>query len=216
MFSRHLTSAEVWNFSNPQEFNLLELKISFMILAISGTPGTGKTSVAEILVKNLNAGVKKAADKYKLIVLNKLAEKAKAQVGYDAKRHSTIIGITKLKDGLKELIDKHTNIVMEGHFAHLLPADMVIILRCEPKTLERRLKGKYDWPTKVTENAEAELMGIITDEALPMHKVGTIFEVDTTERTAEQTAEIVQRIVEGNERARLENAVGGVDWTKSF
>jgi len=186
------------------------------IIGISGTPATGKTSVAEILVKNLNAGVKKAADKYKLVALNKLAEKAKAQVGYDAKRHSTIIGVTKLRAALKELAAKHANIVMEGHFAHLLPADMVIILRCEPKALERRLKGKYDWPTKVTENAEAELMGIITDEALPMHKVGTIFEVDTTKRTAEETAKIVQRILEGDEGARLENAVGGVDWTKSF
>jgi len=187
-----------------------------MILAISGTPGTGKTSVAEILVKDLNAGVKKAADKYKLVALNKLAEKAKAQLGYDSKRHSTIVGITKLKAGLKKLTDMHKNIVMEGHFAHLLPADMVIILRCEPKTLERRLKGKYDWPTKVTENAEAELMGIITDEALPMHKIGTVFEVDTTKRTAEETAKIVQRILEGDEGARLENAVGGVDWMKSF
>jgi adenylate kinase len=187
-----------------------------MLLAISGTPGTGKTSVAEILVKNLNAGVKKAADKYKLVALNKLTEKAKAQVGYDSKRHSTIVGITKLKAALKELTDKHTNIIMEGHFAHLLPADMVIILRCEPRELEKRLKGKYNWPTKVTENAEAELMGIITDEALPMHKIGTVFEVDTTKRTAEETAKIVQRILEGDEGARLENAVGGVDWTKSF
>ena len=187
-----------------------------MILAISGVPATGKTSVAELLVKNLNKDAKKAADKYKFVKLNDLVKKAGAQVGYDSKRHSTIIGITKLKDGLKELTDKHTNIVMEGHFAHLLQADMVIILRCEPKTLERRLKGKYDWPTKVTENAEAELMGIITDEALPMHKVGTIFEVDTTKRTAEQTAEIVKKILEGNERARLENAVGGLDWMKSF
>jgi adenylate kinase len=186
-----------------------------MLLAISGTPGTGKTSVAEILVKNLNAGVKKAADKYKLVALNKLTEKAKAQVGYDSKRHSTIVGITKLKAALKELTDKHTNIIMEGHFAHLLPADMVIILRCEPKTLERRLKVKYDWPTKVTENAEAELMGIITDEALPMHKVGAISEVDTTKRTAEQTAKIVQKILEGDRQARLANAVGGIDWMRS-
>jgi adenylate kinase len=187
-----------------------------MLIAISGTPGTGKTAVAELLVKNLNKNVKKAADKHRLVKLNDLVKKAGAQVGYDAKRHSTIIGITKLKAALKKLTDKHKNMVMEGHFAHLMPADVVIILRCEPHELEKRLKGKYDWPAKVTENAEAELMGIITDEALPMHKVGTIFEVDTTNRTAEQTAEIVQRIAEGDERARLANAVGGVDWTKSF
>lgn len=187
-----------------------------MILAISGTPATGKTTVAEILVKNLNQGIKKASDKYKLVALNKLAEQQKAQVGYDSKRHSKIVGMAKLKAALKELSKKHANIVIEGHFAHLLPSDILIILRCEPKALEKRLKAKYDWPTKITENAEAELMGIITEEALPLHKIGTIFEVDTTERTAKQTAATVQDIVEGDAAARLENAVGIVDWTKSF
>jgi len=186
-----------------------------MILAISGVPGTGKTSVAEALVKKMNAGIKKRTGKYRLVKLNALARKAKAQVGYDSRRHSTIVGITRLRAALEELTERHPNVVMEGHFAHLLPADLVVILRCEPAALEKRLKEKYDWPTKVTENAEAELMGIITDEALPMHKVGTVFEVDTTNRTAEQTAEIVQNIVEGDAEARLENAAGRIDWMKN-
>ncbi|MFH1623064.1 MAG: adenylate kinase family protein [Candidatus Aenigmatarchaeota archaeon] len=185
-----------------------------MILAISGTPGTGKTSVAEALIRKLNATVKKRTGKYRLVKLNSLAKKAKAQVGYDSRRHSTIIGITRLRAALKELTGRHANIVMEGHFAHLLPADLVVILRCDPMALEKRLKEKYDWPTKVTENAEAELMGVITDEALPMHKVGTVFEVDTTKRTAEETADILRRIVEGDERTRLENAVGRIDWMR--
>ncbi|MCX6820936.1 MAG: AAA family ATPase, partial [Candidatus Aenigmarchaeota archaeon] len=117
-----------------------------MLLAISGTPGTGKTSVAELLVKNLNAGVKKASEKYKLVKLNALVKKAGAQVGYDDNRHSKIVGITKIRAAMKALVAKHANIIMEGHFAHMLPADMLVILRCEPKALEARLKIKYDWP----------------------------------------------------------------------
>lgn len=187
-----------------------------MLLAISGTPGTGKTSVAELLVKQLNAGAKKAADKYKLVRLNDLVKKAGAKTGYDEKRHSTIVGMTKLKAAMKELAAKHANIVMEGHFAHLLPADLLVILRCEPKALEKRLAAKYDWPTKVTENAEAELMGIITEEAMMARRIGTVFEVDTTERGADETAALVRRILEGDAQARAENAVGGIDWMKSF
>jgi adenylate kinase len=186
------------------------------IIGISGTPATGKTSVAEILVKNLNKNVKKAAEKYRLVKLNDVVKKAGAQVGYDEKRHSKIVGVTKLRTALKELAEKRRNIVMEGHFAHLLQADLVVVLRCEPKALESRLRAKYDWPTKVTENAEAELMGVITEEAMLMHKIGTVFEVDTTRRDAAETAAIVQRILEGDGQARAENAVGGIDWMKSF
>ena len=179
-----------------------------MIVAISGSGGTGKTVVAEELVKRL----KKSGKKYKLVVLNKLAERTKAYAGYDKRRQSKIVKLGKLKAEVKKLAKKHKNIVMEGHFAHFFPADITIILRCDPRVLERRLKKKYDWPTKITENVEAEMINLITEESLPMHKLGTVFEIDTTRRTKIQTAKAIEDIMKGSKNY----AAGKINWLKSI
>lgn len=134
-----------------------------VVVAISGVSGTGKTNVAEILVKNMNKKIKPRGQKYKLVVLNKLAERVKAYSGYDKSRQSKIVNMGKLKAEVKKLAKRYENMVLEGHFAHVFPADIVVILRCEPKVLERRLRKKYKWPTKITENVEAEMISLITD-----------------------------------------------------
>ena len=176
-----------------------------MIVAISGVGGSGKTAVAEELAKRLN----KAGQKYKLVVLNKLAERTKAYIGYDSKRQSKIVKLGKLKAEVKKLSKKNPNMIIEGHFAHFFPADIVIILRCEPKVLEKRLKKKYDWPTKITENLEAEMISLITEESLPIHKPGTVFEVDTSKGTKLQTAKVVEEIIKGK---GMKYAAGKIDW----
>lgn len=183
-----------------------------VVVAISGVGGTGKTSVAELIVRILNKKIKPRKEKYKLVVLNKLAERTKAYVGYDKARKSKIVSVKKLKAAVKKLIKRYENIVLEGHFAHVFDADIVIILRCEPTVLERRLRRKYKWPTKITENVEAEMISLITEEALPLHKPGTIFEIDTTKRTAAQTAKIIERVVRNKGGERSKHIVGKIDW----
>lgn len=182
-----------------------------VIVAISGTGGTGKTSAAKATVKIFNAKAK-GKEKYKLVALNTLAARMKAYKGYDKARKSNIVDVKKLKTEVDKLAKKYKNIVIEGLFAHEFKADLVIILRCDPKILERRLKKKYSWPTKITENVEAEMMGMVTEEALPLHKPGTIFEIDTTKKTATQTARIVERIVKDEKDARSRHYVGNINW----
>jgi len=187
-----------------------------MLVAISGTSGTGKTAVAKILVKNLNKKIKLHRQKYELIALNALTERTNAYVGYDKARKSKIVSIKKLKAEVKKLKVKYKNLLIEGHFAHLFPADIVVILRCEPKMLERRLRRKYDWPTKINENVEAEMMGVLTDEALPLHKPGTVFEIDTTKRTAVQTAKAIEKIINDEDEERAKYIAGKIDWLKNL
>ncbi len=187
-----------------------------MIVAVSGVGGTGKTSVAELLVKALNKKIKSRKQKYKLIVMNKLAEKKKAYSGFDKARRAKIVKMGELKKEIKKLSKQYENLILEGHFAHMFPADVVVILRCEPTTLERRLRRKYKWLTKITENIEAEMIGLITDEALPLHTPGTIFEIDTTQRTARQTAKTIEKIVKNEGDARLEHMAGKIDWLRQI
>lgn len=158
------------------------------IVAISGVGGTGKTASAELLSKKL---------KWKLVKLNDLAEKIDAYIGYDEKRKSKIVSVSKLKKEVKKMAKKHDNLIIEGLYAHEFPADFVIVLRCNPKVLEKRLKKKYKWKTKIIENKEAEMIGLITQEALDFHPAKEVYEVDTTKNTVAKTVSLVEKVLEG-------------------
>lgn len=173
-----------------------------MLVAISGVGGTGKTTVAKLLARKT---------KYKLIELNKLAKKINAYVGYDKKRRSKIVSVYRLKKEVKRLHTQQKNMIIEGPYAHEFKADVVVVLRCEPKKLERRLKRKYRWPTKIVENVEAEMIGLLTQEALDYNKA--VFEIDTTKRTAEQTAACLEEILKGKGKGGKYRA-GRIDWLK--
>lgn len=177
-----------------------------VVVAVTGVGGTGKTTTAKLLAKEL---------KYELVVLNDLAEKLKAYVGYDRKRRSKIVNMKKLKVAVKKLAKKRKNLIIEGLFAHEFPADIVIVLRCNPKKLERRLKKKHKWETKIRENVEAEMIGIITDEALEKNK--KVYEIDTTKNTVRQTTMMEKRILEGKgEKYRVLLSTRKIDWLKKI
>jgi len=177
-----------------------------VVVAITGGGGTGKTTTAKLLAKE---------SKYELIILNDLAEKLRAYVGYDRKRRSKIVDMKKLKSAVKKLAKEakraKKNLIIEGLFAHEFPADIVIVLRCNPKILERRLKKKYKWPTKIRENVEAEMIGLITDEAL--EKNNRVYEIDTTKSTVRQTAMRAKEILAGRgERYKVRKNTEKIDW----
>ena len=169
-----------------------------MKVAISGTPGVGKSEVSELLSKKL---------KYRLVGINDLAEKLNAYTGYDEKRQAKILDMNKLGNEIKEL---KGNVIIEGHVSHELPVDVVIILRCEPSVLEKRLEERYtDKPSKVKENVEAETLGVITSEAIMYNK--KVYEVDTSDKTTEETVEEVIKILEGKTKG---HEIGKIDWLK--
>lgn len=181
-----------------------------VVVAVTGVGGTGKTSTAKLLAKQL---------KYELVVLNELAEELKAYTGYDRKRRSKIVDMKKLKVAVKKLAKDAAkmkkSLIIEGLFAHEFPADVIIVLRCNPKILERRLKRKHNWTTKIHENVEAEMIGIITDEALEKNK--KVYEIDTTKKTAKETVAQVKKVLIGKgEKYRVRQSVGKIDWLKIF
>ena len=104
-----------------------------MIIAVSGTPGTGKTTLAKALAKKLNY---KYHDVKRLISLNKISE------GYDKQRKCNIVDLKKLGKILKAKAKKYPNSIFDSHLSHYFPADLVIITKCNLKTLETRLKKR--------------------------------------------------------------------------
>ena len=176
-----------------------------VVIAVSGVGGTGKT----MSVREFDRMMK---GEYKVIHLNGLAAKVNAYRGYDKKRKSKIIDMKKLKKALKKIKRKNKgkNIIFESIYAHEMDADIVIILRCRPDELKKRLKRKYEWKTKIVENVEAELMGIITEEAIAKHGKDKVFEIDTTEKTHRNTAFIIRLL--SSKKSLKKYSAGKINW----
>jgi len=171
-----------------------------MKISISGTPCIGKTEISKLLSKKLN---------YKLIQVNELAEKLNAFTGYDKKRECKILDMDKLE---KEINKIKGNVIIEGHTSHLFTVDLVIILRCNPKILKKRLEKRYPSnPLKVQENLEVEILGVITSEAVMNNK--KVYEVDTSDQSVEESVNDVLKILEGKTE---EFKVGRTEWLEDY
>ncbi|RLI99670.1 MAG: hypothetical protein DRP03_02875 [Candidatus Aenigmatarchaeota archaeon] len=148
-----------------------------MIIAISGTPATGKTSVANELKKLIN---------WPVFHLNEMAEKYGLYSGYDAERGCKIVDIEKVAKRIKEAEKKYKNIIIESHYAHEIECDIVIILRTKVSTLRARMREKGWKIGKIEENVIAEIMEVCKTEALSAGR--GVYEIDTTGRHASYVA----------------------------
>lgn len=137
-----------------------------MRIAISGTPGTGKSLVGRLLAKQLGC---------RCIEVGALARRRRLVSGYDRRRRTWIVDLPQLRDAVDDLEDR--NLVLVGHIAHSLRAHAVIILRCEIGELRRRLQKRHWSRRKVDENVQAEIFDICAEEA-----PGAL-QIDTTHRT---------------------------------
>jgi adenylate kinase len=169
-------------------------------VAISGVGATGKTTIARLLAKRLH---------YKFLRLDVLAKRKKFLIGYDKERKSWIVDMKRLRKEFAKLKKENRNMVFESLYAHEFPADFIIVLRCNPKILEKRLRKKYSWHTKITENLEAEMLGMITYEAAKHSK--KVFEVDTSRKTPSQVVAVITKILSGHGD---KYKAGRIDWLK--
>lgn len=171
-----------------------------MKISISGTPCTGKTEVSKLLSKSLN---------YRLIQVNELAEKLNAFTGYDKKRECKILDMKKLEIEINKI---KGNVIIEGHASHLFPVDIVVVLRCNPEVLKKRLEKRYPKNNlKVKENLEAEILGVITSEAIMANK--NVCEIDTTDKKPEEVVDNILEILRENIN---EFKVGKIDWLERY
>lgn len=149
------------------------------VVCITGTPATGKTTVAERL-----------SEKYGFVYfdVNKyIANKNKLAEGYDKERKTKIVDTQKLNKFLIEHINqlkadkKIKGIVIDSHLSHYLPkkyVNLVVVTKCNIKELSKRLKKRKYSQNKIKENLQAEIFDICYNEAFEAkHK---IIVIDTT------------------------------------
>jgi len=170
-------------------------------ILIGGTPGTGKTMVAKVLGSKLSVEV---------IELGELAERSGCISAQDKARDTGIIDEDCLVDSLIELVeDKKKRYIIEGHYIDLVPSSAVqwvFILRTHPEALTKRLNDRGYKEEKVSENVEAEVLGVCQLDALDSFGEERVLEIDTTNMSPPEVAEMIEQMM------KEETAPTRIDW----
>jgi len=162
-------------------------------IALTGTPGTGKSAVARALRRDwpsVEIGPWAAS----------VGAGKRVPGGYE-------VDVGRLRRRMAARSFRPPAPLLVGHLAHLLPVDDVIVLRCHPEELRRRLvRGHRGTAADRAENYVSEAIDLVLLEAIRPGR--RVYEIDTTGRTVREVARDVAR--------RLEHPgpsdYGRVDW----
>lgn len=137
------------------------------VIIVTGSVGSGKTTLAKKLAKKLDC---------KYIDVNDVIQKNKLSSSYDKKRKCRIIDTKKLNKTLIKIIkDSKSSLIIDSHLSHYLPkkyVNLCIVTKCNLKLLNKRLKKRRYNKEKIKENLECEIMDICLNEAKELkHKI---------------------------------------------
>ena len=187
------------------------------VIFISGTPCTGKTTVAI----ELNDYLSDNGFNSKLIKINDFAIENDLVLGEDPDKFYKVIDIDKLNDCLNREINNFLSndtegsikvLIVEGHLSHLCDgADKMIVLRLNPSILEERLNERNYSKSKIEENLESEALAVCSAEAYDIYGERA-HEIDVSDKSIEETRDLILEIVTGN----LESPLGSIDFMEWF
>ncbi|HKV90423.1 MAG TPA: AAA family ATPase [Thermoplasmata archaeon] len=163
-------------------------------VALTGTPGTGKTSVGRLLRRS-----------------RPVVEVADLALREGSVRRRRGGQVEVRLDALSRFVARPGTLpdraVVVGHLAHLLPLPDAVVLRCRPDALARRLRRAHRGTVRDRkENFLAEALDVVLLEARYVRR--RVWEVDTTGRSVASVAAEVRDLIERRPRARF----GSVDW----
>lgn len=163
-----------------------------MMCGITGTPGTGKSAAAAELSARGHTVVR---------ITDTIAPYV---TGFDAERDSDEVDVERWAAEFAPV-----NGFVEGHFAHYLPCDRIVVLRCRPDELEKRLKKRKFRKVKIAENALAEALDVCLVETVEAFGPEQILELDTTGLAIAACADRIEAFVRGEIAADF----GHIDWS---
>jgi len=166
-----------------------------VLVAVTGTPGTGKSSACAVL----------SARGYLVVDLDDLARRHGFIIGRDEGRGSDEVDVEVMRESLHV---PAKIAFLKSHYSHQMDVNLAVVLRCRPSVLRVRLEARGWPPEKVRENVEAEAIDVILQEAVG--RLPFVFEVDTTAATPGETAAAILAILQGKTTGHER---GSVDWT---
>ncbi len=172
-----------------------------MLVALTGTPGTGKTSVAEELRRR----------GYEVLDLSAHIRSSGLLGNLDESRDTYEVDLDLLNDSLEPYRKKSGTVIMEGHLSHFMDCGTIIVLRCAPEVLAERLERRGYSRAKVRENTESEILDVILCESAETDI--PVFEIDCTSVTPAGAADAAEDILSGNTGKYLP---GSVNWSSEM
>jgi len=164
-----------------------KIRNAYPVFVITGTPGTGKTTISAIVAKRMTA---------EHISVTKLVRNHHLQSRFDYKRRSRVVNLAKTRATLRKLLqDRRRVVLIDTHLPDAVPRDMVekvIVLRCDPRLLKSRLKAKSWTVRKVQENVLAEMLDSCLVIALGFYGAKRVVQLDTSRSGVEN---VVQRTI---------------------
>ncbi len=163
------------------------------VILITGTPGTGKTTVSTIVAKKL---------KTSMVAVNDLVDEKHIYNGHDEEKGYKMVDLDALSDEIKIIVEDSNDdhIIVEGHLSHHFKkddlVDLIIVLRARPDILRKRLNKRGWSESKVQENLEAEALDICTFEAVEIHGK-KVNELDTSDIKVEEVADLLIEVLNG-------------------
>ena len=167
--------------------------MDFPVIVITGTPGTGKSSLCRRVEKLLNA---------KHLDISAIAKENGYVDSYDEKLETHVLDEGKLLDHLeRELATSSEVVLLDYHSCGLFPErwvmghpqSVVVVLKCSTESLFDRLSDRGYSVKKRQENMEAEIFRICEDEARMSYPEGKVFSFENnTNEDAERITLFLQ------------------------
>ncbi len=151
--------------------------MSKIVISISGTPGTGKSTLAKLLQKKLG---------FARLDLHQYCKDISTEYNHAKKCYD--VDLKRFKKLVQTKMKAHDKLVIDSHISHILPKkwiDLCIVLVCSDlKKLKRRLENRKYSAAKVRENVDAEIFQICLVEA--EEKGHNILVIDTAKKLDEK------------------------------
>lgn len=165
-------------------------------VVICGTPGTGKSSLIDILKSD------KMLEEFRFINLSQFAKDNDCICSYDNVLESDVIDEDKLSIKLDQILDEQTFSIIESIHADLLPVQHithVFVCRTDNTILFDRLKERNYNDEKIANNVQAEIFQTIYDEVLESFDRSIITSLINNENhELELNAKIVMDFIRSN------------------
>lgn len=145
--------------------------------------------------------------------LAEIVKREKLTIGYDRQRRTWIADTSRLERYLQQLM-KHekSDVIIDGHYAPAVvtkaQVTRVFVLRRHPQQLREQMEKRGFKGVKLWENLEAEVLDVCLHDAIVNVGVEKVCEIDTTNKTVEDTVNEIVSILDGKQQC----TVGIVDW----